>query len=351
MSGVTVPPQRHGSLMTSKIPISILDFCPVLAGETPREALLQATDLAARVEKLGYKRFWVAEHHGAPTVASSATSVVISHIASNTKTIRVGAGGVMLPNHAPLVVAEQFGTLASLYPDRIDLGLGRAVGGAPGKEEIMARALRLAPDARARYPSDVRELQSYFREPQPEQEVRAIPGSGLNVPLWLLGSSTFSAAEAGTLGLPFVFATQIAPRVAGPALEAYRSNFRPSDALDRPYAMICVIVIAADSDETAEYLLTSLKLTMLERLRGQPGPLQRPVRSLEAVSTPEERRALERFIPLAVVGAREKVFGKLDALISVTEADELIVLTLMHDQAARHRSFELLAKHSAFALG
>lgn len=290
MSGVTVPSQRHGSLMTSKIPISILDFCPVLTGETPREALLQATDLAARVEKLGYKRFWVAEHHGAPTVASSATSVVISHIASNTKTIRVGAGGVMLPNHAPLVVAEQFGTLASLYPDRIDLGLGRAVGGAPGKEEIMARALRLAPDARARYPSDVREL------------------------------------------------------------EAYRSNFRPSDALDRPYAMICVIVIAADSDETAEYLLTSLKLTMLERLRGQPGPLQRPVRSLEAVSTPEERRALERFIPLAVVGAREKVFNKLDALISVTEADELIVLTLMHDQAARHRSFELLAKHKAFAL-
>ncbi len=337
--------------MTSKIPISILDFCPILVDETPRESLQQATQLAARVEKLGYKRFWVAEHHGAATVASSATSVVISHIASNTKTIRVGAGGVMLPNHAPLVVAEQFGTLASLHPDRIDLGLGRAVGGTPGKEETMARALRLAPDARARYPSDVRELQSYFLKPQPGQEICAIPGSGLNVPLWLLGSSTFSAGEAGELGLPFVFATQIAPHVARPALENYRSNFRRSDALERPYAMICVFIIAADTDEQAQYLLSSLQITMLERLRGQPGPLRRPVKSLEAASTPEERTALERFIPLAVVGSRDKVFGKLDALIAETAADELIVLTLVHDQAARYRSFEILAEHGAFALG
>jgi luciferase family oxidoreductase group 1 len=337
--------------MTSKIPISILDFCPVLAGETAREALQQATGLARRAETLGYKRFWVAEHHGAPTVASSATPVVISHIANATKTIRVGAGGVMLPNHAPLVVAEQFGTLASLHPDRIDLGLGRAVGGAPGREETMARALRLAPDARARYPSDVRELQSYFRDDQPEHEIRAVPGSGLNVPLWLLGSSTFSAAEAGTLGLPFVFATQIAPQVVGPALESYRSNFRPSEALERPYAMICAFVIAADTDEMARHHFSSLQITMIERVRGNMGPLRRPVSSLDSVSTPDERKALERFLPLAVVGSRAKVFAELDRLIAETTADELIVLTLVHDQDVRQRSFEILAQHDAFALG
>jgi luciferase family oxidoreductase group 1 len=339
------------SKITSKIPISILDFCPILVDETPREALQQATNLAARAEKLGYKRFWVAEHHGAQTVASSATSVVISHIASNTSTIRVGAGGVMLPNHAPLVVAEQFGTLASLHPGRIDLGLGRAVGGTPGKEETMARALRLAPEARARYVSDVRELQYYFREPQPDQEIRAVPGSGLDIPLWLLGSSTFSATEAGTLGLPFVFATQIAPHLVGQALESYRANFRPSDALDRPYAMVCALVIAADTDDTARFLLSSLQLTMIERLRGKLGPLRRPVQSLDEVSTPEERTALERFLPLAIVGDRQKVFDRLDALIAETAADELIVLTLIHDQDARHRSFEILAEHGAFALG
>jgi luciferase family oxidoreductase group 1 len=337
--------------MASKIPVSILDFCPVLEGETPREALEQAMRLAIHAENLGYKRFWVAEHHCASTVASSATPVVISHIASNTKTIRVGAGGVMLPNHAPLIVAEQFGTLASLHPGRIDLGLGRAVGATPGKEEAMARALRLAPDARERYVSDVRELQSYFRQPEPEQEICAVPGSGLNVPLWLLGSSTFSAEEAGKLGLPFVFATQIAPKLAGPALEGYRSNFRPSDSLQRPYAMICVFVIAADTDEAAQYLLTSLQITMLERLRGKPGPLKRPVQSFHTVTTEEGRALAARLIPLAVVGSGATVCGELDRLIAETAADELIVLTLVYDQAARQRSFEILAEHKAFALG
>jgi luciferase family oxidoreductase group 1 len=334
-----------------RIPISVLDFCPVLDGETPREALQQATRLAAHVEKLGYKRFWVAEHHGAQTVASSATSVVISHIASNTSSIRVGAGGIMLPNHAPLLVAEQFGTLVSLHPDRVDLALGRAVGAVPGKEEVVARALRLAPDARARYASDVRELQGYFRKPEPGQEIRAVPGSGLNVPLWLLGSSTFSAAEAGTLGLPFVFATQIAPKVAAAALETYRSNFRPSDALDRPYAMICACVIAADTDETARYQLTSLQLTNIQRIRGNWVPLQRPVHNLDAVATQGEKKAVEQMPPLAVVGAPGTVYGELDRLIAETAADELIVLTLVHDQAARHRSFEILAEHDAFTLG
>jgi luciferase family oxidoreductase group 1 len=284
-------------------------------------------------------------------VASSATPVVISHIAGRTKTIRVGAGGVMLPNHVPLVVAEQFGTLAALYPDRIDLGLGRAVGAAPGRESTMARALRLAPEARERYPSDVRELQSYFQPPAADQEICAIPGSGLRMPLWLLGSSTFSAAEAGTLGLPFVFATQIAPHLAGEALQTYRSNFRPSDQSERPYAMICAVAIAADDDETAQHLFTSLQLMLLNRLRGAPGLLQRPVNEIESVSTAGERAALAKALPLAVVGSQARVFRELDRLIAQTAADELMVLTLVHDQAARHRSFELLAQHEAFSLG
>jgi luciferase family oxidoreductase group 1 len=337
--------------MPSRIPVSILDFCPVLEGETPRESFEQVTHLATRAEERGYKRFWVAEHHGAQTVASAATSVVISHIASKTRTIRVGAGGIMLPNHAPLVVAEQFGTLASLHPDRIDLGLGRAVGAPPGREELMARALRLEPDARERYVSDIRELQSYFRKPDPEQPFVVVPGSGIDVPLWLLGSSTFSAAEAGALGLPFVFATQIAPSVAPAALRQYRSSFRLSEALDRPHVMVCVFVIAADTDEMGQYLLTSLQLAMLGRLRGHMGPLQRPVQSLEAVSTEEERTALARFVPLAVVGSRRRVFEELDRLITHTAADELMVLTLVYDQAARDRSFQILTEYGGFALG
>jgi luciferase family oxidoreductase group 1 len=337
----------------SQIPISVLDFCPVREGETPREALLQATALAAHVEALGYHRFWVAEHHNAPMVTSAATPVVISHIANNTTSIRVGSGGVMLPNHSPLIVAEQFGTLASLHPDRIDLGLGRAIG-APGDEAAMAQALRRAPDARERYPSDVRELQAYFRTPDTPQAIRAIPGSGLQVPIWLLGSSTFSAAEAGTLGLPFVFATHIAPRLAGEALTAYRSNFQPSEQLARPYAGICVIVVAADDDETAQQLFTSVQLMILNRIRGNPGLmqlLQRPVPDIEAVSTAEERAGLAKALPLAVVGSPTRVFGELDRLITETAADEVMVLSLIHDQTARRRNFEILARHPAFGLG
>jgi luciferase family oxidoreductase group 1 len=265
--------------------------------------------------------------------------------------MRIGAGGIMLPNHAPLVVAEQFGTLASLYPDRIDLGLGRAVGAAPGQEQLMARALRLEPDARERYVADIDELQSYFRTPAPEQPVIAVPGSGIAMPLWLLGSSTFSAAEAGALGLPFVFATHIAPQVTSSALEKYRSSFRSSDVLDRPHVMVCVFVIAADTDETAEYLETSLQLMMLRRVRGTTGPLQRPVQNLESVTTEEERAAVAKMLPLAVVGSRRKVFHELERLIAHTAADELMVLTIVHDQTARHRSFQILAEYDGFALG
>jgi luciferase family oxidoreductase group 1 len=337
--------------MASRIPLSILDFCPVLEGETPRESFEQLTHLAIFAEQLGYNRLWVAEHHGAQTVASAATSVVISHIASKTKNMRIGAGGVMLPNHAPLVVAEQFGTLASLHPDRIDLGLGRAVGAAPGQEQLMARALRLEPDARERYVADIRELQSYFRKPDPEQALIAVPGSGVDVPLWLLGSSTFSAAEAATLGLPFVFATHIAPKAAIAALEKYRSDFCSSDVLDRPHVMVCALVIAADTDEMAQYLMTSLQLMLLRRVRGTRGPLQRPVDDLKSVTTEEERAALAQMLPLAVVGSRRKVFEELKQLIAHTAADELMVLTIVYDQAARHRSFQILAEYDGFALG
>lgn len=336
--------------MATRVPISILDFCPVLEGETPREALQQATRLAVHAEKLGYRRFWVTEHHGAALAASSATPVVISHIASNTTTLRVGSGGVMLPNYAPFVVAEQFGTLASLHPGRIDLGLGRSTGTHTGQEQIGARALRLAPDAREHYVSDVQELQSYFRMPTPGQEFRAVPGSGLNVPLWLLGSSTFSAEEAGKLGLPFVFAAHIAPDLAVRALETYRANFRPSAALERPYAMICVLVVAADADDMAEYLLTSLQMTLLDAQRGKWGALQRPVQNFGAATTEAERAIVAKVIKRAVVGSPAKVCAELDQMIAETVADELMVLTIVYDQAARHRSFELLAQHGAFAL-
>ena len=337
----------------TKIPISVLDFCPIREGETPRDGLLQAADLAAHVETLGYHRFWVAEHHNAPMVASSATSVVISYIAANTRTIRVGSGGVMLPNHVPLVIAEQFGTLASLYPDRVDLGLGRAVGSAVGQEDVMRRMLRLAPDARERYPSDVRELQSYFRSPATAQEIQAVPGSGLQVPLWLLGSSTFSAAEAGMMGLPFVFATHIGPHLVGEAMTTYRAKFQPSEQLERPYAAICAVVVAADDDDTARFLFTSLQLLMLGRLRGTQTmrQLQRPVASIEAITTAEERAGIAKAMPLAVVGSPARVTAELDRLLAETDADELMVLSLIHDQAARRRSFEILAEHEAFALG
>jgi luciferase family oxidoreductase group 1 len=331
----------------ASIPISVLDFCPVREGETPREALLQATALAAHVEALGYKRFWVAEHHNAPLVASSSPPVVVAHIAASTSAIRVGSGGVMLPNHVPLVIAEQFGTLASLHPGRIDLGLGRA-SGAIGDEAVMAQVLRRSSDARERYPSDVRELQSYFRSPV--AAIAAVPGSGLGVPLWLLGSSTFSATEAGALGLPFVFAAHIAPHLAGEALAAYRSNFRPSDQLARPYAAICIVAGAADDDEAARHVFTSCQQMLLGRIRGKPGLLQPAVADIAAVSSAEERAGLAKALSLAIVGSPARVAAGLDRLIAETAADELLVLSLIHDQTARRRSFEILAQQPAFAL-
>src|SRR6202789_1724579 len=260
---------------------SILDLCPIPEGGTAADAFRHSLDLAQHAETWGYKRFWLAEHHNMPGIASAATSVVIAHVAAGTKTIRVGAGGIMLPNHAPLVIAEQFGTLASLFPGRIDLGLGRA----PGTDPVTARALRreLAGSA-DEFPQDVQELQSYFEAPA-GQSTRAIPGAGLTVPIWLLGSSLFSAQLAAALGLPFAFAAHFAPELLGEALAQYRSHFRPSETLKKPLSMAAVAVFAADSDREADRLFTSLEQSFVTLRRGMPGPLPPPVESMDGVWT------------------------------------------------------------------
>ncbi len=248
----------------------------------------------------------------------------------------------MLPNHTPLIVVEQFGTLASLYPGRIDLGLGRAAGAATADAAI-TRALRLSPEARERFPSDVKELQALFREPRSDQDAHAVPGAGLEVPIWLLGSSTFSAAQAAALGLPFVFATQIGPDKLDAAVETYRSGFEPSEALDRPNLMICVFVIAAETDAEAQHLLTSIQQIIIARLRGTPSQLP-PPRDLNAIASMEEQARMQRALPYCIVGSRRTVRRGIEALMAKTKADELIVLTLIHDQEARHRSFEIVAE-------
>jgi luciferase family oxidoreductase group 1 len=327
--------------MTGQIPFSVLDFAPVRSGETPREALQQVVDLARKAEALRFKRFWVVEHHGQPLAASAATPVIIGHIAGKTSTIRVGAGGVMLPNHSPLVIAEQFGTLASFYPGRIDLGMGRASGST--SDDGILRALRWTQDARDRFPIDLREVQSLFREPAPDQVVQAVPGAGLDVPIWLLGSSTFSAQQAGTLGLPFAFATHIGPDSLGAALNVYRSTFKPSEALKQPYIMICVAAVAAETDAGAQRLFTSFQQVFIEYLRGTRGTPLRPPTDRDAFATVEERTRIEHWSRHAIIGSPETVQRRAEALIDETAADELMVLTLIYDQDARHRSFEIVA--------
>jgi luciferase family oxidoreductase group 1 len=327
--------------MRLQIPFSVLDFSTLRLGETPREALQQTVDLARHVEALGFKRFWLTEHHGVSHSASAATSVVIGHVAGKTSVIRVGSGGVMLPNHPPLVIAEQFGTLASLYPDRIDLGLGRAAGG----HDSVLQALRVGPDARDRFPSDVRELQFFFREPTPDQKLHAVPGAGLSVPIWLLGSSAFSAEQAGALGLPFAFATHIGPDAVGAAIEIYRSSFKASEVLTRPHVMITVLVIAAETDEAARHLFTSIQQVVITMLRGDiAGPLPPPVHDLGAIATPQELAGAEQRLRYAIIGSRKTVRQRIEALIAETAADELSVLTMIYDLDARRRSFEIVTE-------
>ena len=328
-----------GFMPTQSIPFSVLDLSPVLQGETPREALGHSVALAQHAQSLGFKRFWLAEHHNLPGIASAATAVVIGHVAGQTKTIRVGSGGIMLPNHAPLTIAEQFGTLETLYPGRIDLGLGRA----PGGDGAVLRALRRGMESAERFPRDVQELQFLFRSAEPGQAIRAVPGEGLSVPIWLLGSSTFSAELAAALGLPFAFAAHFAPDALHAALDLYRAGFRPSATVARPHAMVGVTVVAADTDAEARRLFTSLQQSFIALRRGMPGLLMPPVDDLNAIVPPAARAGVDHALRYAVVGSPETVRHGLARLLAQTDADELMITAQIYDQVARLRSYEIVA--------
>jgi luciferase family oxidoreductase group 1 len=323
------------------IPVSVLDLAPINQGSDSAQALRNSLDLAKHAELWNYRRFWLAEHHNMPGVASAATAVVIGYIAGGTRTIRVGSGGIMLPNHAPLVVAEQFGTLESLYGGRIDLGLGRA----PGTDQRTARALRRDLGASAEnFPRDVMELQALLGPLQPDQGVRAVPGAGLRVPIWLLGSSTFSAQLAALLGLPFAFASHFAPTELMRALDVYRSRFQPSQQLREPYAMVGINVFAANTDAEAQRLFTSLQQQFISLRRGAPGPLSPPVDNMEDHWSPMERAGVEQSLAYSVIGAPDTVERGLQALIAETRANELMLTAQIYDHAARLRSFEIAAE-------
>ncbi|MGE0605279.1 MAG: LLM class flavin-dependent oxidoreductase [Xanthobacteraceae bacterium] len=321
------------------IAFSVLDLAPVVEGGTAADAFRNSLDLARHAEVLGYKRYWLAEHHNMPGIASAATSVVIGHIASGTKTIRVGAGGVMLPNHSPLVIAEQFGTLASLYGDRIDLGLGRA----PGTDQLTMRALRRNKTDEDTFPDDVVELAHYFMAPQAGQRVHAYPGAGLNVPLWILGSSAYGAQLAALLGLPYAFASHFAPDYLMTAIDLYRKNFRPSQFLEKPYFMPCIGLFAAATDDEARMIFTSQQRQFVNLRRGNPGLLQPPA-SLEQYWSPAEKAGVEHALQYAVVGSPETVRAKLKQFIEMTAADEVMLAAQIYDHGARKRSYEIAAQ-------
>ena len=325
--------------------LSVLDLSPVVAGSDASQAFRNTLSLARHVESLGYNRFWLAEHHNMPGIASAATSIVIGHVAAGTSRIRVGAGGIMLPNHAPLIIAEQFGTLAALHPGRIDLGLGRA----PGTDQRTMRALRRDYRSADTFPQDVVELLGYFREATPDQPVRAVPGAGLDVPVWLLGSSTFSAQLAAQLGLPFAFASHFAPDQLLAALELYRTQFQPSEYLEKPYAMAGIGVVAADTDAEARRLFTSLLQQFVALQRGRPIMLQPPVDDMNKIWTPQEQFGVEHTLRLAIVGGPDAVKTKLERFVQQTQVDEVIVTANIYDHAARLRSYEILAEAAGLA--
>jgi luciferase family oxidoreductase group 1 len=322
------------------IPLSVLDLAPIAEGQDASQSFRNSLSLAQHAERLGYRRFWLAEHHGMPGIASAATSVLIGHVAGGTKTIRVGAGGIMLPNHSPLVIAEQFGTLEALYPGRIDLGLGRA----PGSDQVTARALRRTlqtdPDE---FPRDVVELMDFLSD-EPRQSVRAVPGRGAKVPLWILGSSLFGAQLAAMLGLPYAFASHFAPQQMMEAIEVYRANFKPSRQLDKPYVMLGFNVIAADSDDEAALLATSLQQAFVNLRSGRPSKLPLPKPGYLASLGPQEHALLNSVLSSSAIGSAEAVKRGLQAFVDKTGADELMITSQIHDHAARLRSYEIAAE-------
>ncbi|WP_269716985.1 LLM class flavin-dependent oxidoreductase [Caulobacter sp. NIBR2454] len=323
------------------IPFSVLDLSPIVEGGDASQSFRDSLDLARHAEAWGYERFWLAEHHSMPGIASAATSVVIGHVAAGTKTIRVGAGGIMLPNHAPLVIAEQFGTLAALFPGRIDLGLGRA----PGSDQTTARALRrnLMGDVDS-FPNDVLELINYFRPPLEGQPVIAVPGAGQDVPVWILGSSTYGAQLAAMLGLPYAFASHFAPAELMNAIDLYRRNFRPSEHLAAPYIMAGVNIFAADTDAEARFLTSSMQQAFVNLRRGRPSKLQPPIEGYEESLTDMERATLRQITSCSFTGSKDTVREGLSAFLQRTGVDEIIIACQMYDHAARLRSYEIAAE-------
>jgi luciferase family oxidoreductase group 1 len=321
-------------------PLSILELVRVTEGADARDALDNARDLASHAEEWGYRRIWVAEHHNMPGIASAATSVVLAHLAAGTRTIRVGAGGIMLPNHAPYVIAEQFGTLARLFPGRIDLGLGRA----PGTDPFTLRALRRPPEAAETFPQDVLELQAFLGPTLPGQRIQAVPAAGTEVPLWILGSSDFGAMLAAELGLPYAFASHFAPDLLIPALQIYRNRFKPSEQLDRPYAMVGVNIIAAESDDEARRLATTQQMSFANIFRGARGLSQPPIEDIEVYWSPMEKAQATRMLARSIIGSPATVRMGIDALVAETGADELIVVSDVYEHSARLRSFQLIAE-------
>ncbi|RLQ89618.1 LLM class flavin-dependent oxidoreductase [Notoacmeibacter ruber] len=319
------------------MPYSVLDLSPVPEGATPADALANTLDLAKHAEEWAYTRYWLAEHHNMTGIASAATSIVIGQVAAHTRTIRVGAGGIMLPNHAPLVVAEQFGTLATLFPDRIDLGLGRA----PGTDMMTARALRRSLENSDNFPQDVVELMGYFDDASADQRVRAVPGAGTHVPVWILGSSLFGAQLAAHLGLPYAFASHFAPAALEQASEVYRETFRPSEALEKPHFMLAINVFAGESDEEGAYLRTSMQQAFANLRTGKPGPLPRPVEDIDAEIGPQMRQMVDEALRISAVGSAKSVEHQLSKLIAAHEPDEVILTGQIHDHAARLNSFRI----------
>ena len=322
------------------VPVSILDLVPVILGETPREALRKSLDLIQHAESFGYKRYWVAEHHNMTAIASAATSVVIGFLAGGTSTIRVGSGGIMLPNHPPLVIAEQFGTLESLYPGRIDLGLGRA----PGTDARTLRALRRDPARESSFPQEVLELQQFLAPAKSGQAVRAVPGDGTEVPIWILGSSTFGAELAAELGLPYAFASHFAPDALLVALDIYRRRFKPSKQLAQPYAMVGVNVVAAHTDEEARRLFTTIQQSFTNLVRGAGGKLQAPIDNIDDYWTPAEKHHASHMLKYSIVGSPETVRRGLEDLVALTNADELMIVTSLYDHEARIRSYRIVSE-------